>query len=235
MQYVDAAWEAHEGRRRRVSFGETAQALDVPFSEYIKETPARDPTPSGDVAVPFLQALISGIVVNVLGLAVLLATGGEWRFAFVAGAAVAAVAWFSLLSDNRRLLRVTERIIGIDGLGEPRSAGDGYIGEPAGSAEIGVRLRVDEDEATTKYGHLPIDVEALRVVARGVLDGQSFAVSTWTGRGKPLSRAQFEELRGWLFKQGYARWENPDNHAQGVAFTAKGLALWRALVEEDGA
>lgn len=212
-------WQQQERRRHYVG---DAAPVDTPFSEFHRETPARPPAVGGDVAVPALQAIISGVAIFLVGLAIL---WPDWQIAAAGGGIVGALAWFLLLSDSRRLLRVVEDVTGVD-LDQ-----DGHIGEPEPPA-LGVKLRIDEEEGrVTKYAHLPIDAQRLGQLARGLLGSESFAVASWTGRGKPFSRAEFETLRDWLFRNGYAGWEDPNNRQLGVKFTAKGDALLRALAD----
>jgi hypothetical protein len=54
------------------------------------------------------------------------------------------------------------------------------------------------------------------------------------GRGKPLARPQFEELRDILVVHGLAKWNNPYSRNQGVSLTPPGKSLFTQLASHQG-
>ena len=182
-----------------------------------------------DVIVPALQAIITGafvsLVVGTVAGALVAWGGRSWgagqivAAAFTAGFIAVAVAWFNLMGDRRPALPAMpeQATVTFDQVAPPEHA---------------IKLVVEE-ERSMHLGHLPVDVETLRMVARSILAGQSFAVGTQTGRGRPLTRSQFETLRGWLLKHGYISWVDANSRQLGMEWTARGKALLRGLAERE--
>ena len=99
------------------------------------------------------------------------------------------------------------------------------------SGKYTVKLQIQEDNDNAKFAHLPLPLDELKTIARATLNGRPFSHDSWCGADKLLSRSQFEDLRNWLLKVGYARWLNDSNHNQGLVMTAKGKAFWKAISE----
>jgi hypothetical protein len=202
---------------RRAQWGNMPD-VDFDVAEY--KTPARAAGVGADVTVPLLQSAISGIIAG------LLSGWLAFRFAwpvftpFLICTIVFALTWIKLLSDHRRSLWNSERI-------ENKTA-------PA-APEIDthrVRLEIVEPNGHLKYVDLPIAIEDLRVMARAIVNGRAFSLSEWAGKGKLLSRNQFEVTRTWILNNDYGDWIDPENRRLGVEFNSKGQAFWRGLAEK---
>jgi hypothetical protein len=180
------------------------------------EQPTRTPTAQGDVLVPLAQAGISGLLAGVLSGVVLLATEAgvsAWIPAAI-GAAVGGFVWAKLLVDHRRLLRSTEVWTRRDK-------------DPIAAQPQGIRLEVKRDRGPDigpgyLFAELPTTAQAFRTWAQGVTGGRSLAQSAWTGKGRPFSRSDYEELLAFLERARVVRWVNPDAPAQGRELTRMG-------------
>lgn len=69
----------------------------------------------------------------------------------------------------------------------------------------------------------------MRALARGVLGGRPFSELEWTGKGRPFSDAEFEELRRKMVDYGWCYWRNEEEHRQGAEFTRVGLRVLEAM------
>lgn len=129
----------------------------------------------------------------------------------------AAYGWFVSVSLFNSLLRVEERI---EAEPEPK---------PESAPVRRVKLEVKENGSHEVRQTLPLDDTTLATVARAVQNGRAFTVGSMTGRGRPLSRSQFDALRDWMLASDYLRWADASNRQRGTEFTSKGTALIRAL------
>lgn len=214
---------------RRSHFG--SDLAETPFRSAEFLQPARAADVASDVVVPVLQAAVTGAVVGLASIGPVAFWGQSWVWCVAAGGGSFAVTWLLLLKDHRRSLWSIERIEGLV---------DAVLGdEPEPERErpvLGVKLEVKEKregrKSSYKIQELGIDEETLRKVARMVSNGIAFSTSGLSGSGKPLTRAQFEELRSFLIGAGYACWVNPKSRAAGVDLLATGRALFRRLAEE---
>lgn len=201
---------------RRAHFG-SGNLADVSFSvaEYLQ--PARSAAVASDVSVPLLQAIVSGLVAGLVSIAPAIIWHWYWYIPVAIGFVAFGVIWFVLLAEHRKLLWYSERIEGTPEVITP---------DPP---RVGVRLEVDEGDGHHKYARLPIEKDKLCTIARALKNGRTFSMGAWTGKGKLLSRREFEDLRSWLIDNRYAYWVDPNNRQLGVNFSNKGRALWRAL------
>ena len=186
--------------------------------------PARPASIVADLLVPLGQALVTGGLLAGL----LVFVSPRWsragpltcsRCGRSRRLAITASAWLVLLGQTRRLLWAVERLTGRD------LDGDGQAGEP----QV-IRVEVTNGKQEV-YLDLPGKPQALATLARGVLNGRSFAEDTWSGRGGLFSRSEFRQLRDTLIERGLAVWRNPNAKAQGVELTAAGRAVFRRLAE----
>ena len=113
-------------RREYHAYGWTLSQYLSAGAEYERRRPARDATFESDVAVPGIQALVSGLIAG-LGGGGLAAALGSPRFLLIGlgiGAGAMGLAWFTLLREQRRLLWEVETITGVDW------DQDGQVGPP---------------------------------------------------------------------------------------------------------
>jgi hypothetical protein len=92
-----------------------------------------------------------------------------------------------------------------------------------------LRVEAHVGNGRWRYADLPGPSKtAIIWLARDVTAGrQPFAVRSAT-RHK-FSRAQFDNLRDWFIKMGWAVWVNEDAHAQGVLLTESGMDTLRGI------
>lgn len=73
---------------------------------------------------------------------------------------------------------------------------------------------------------VPLSVDALVELARGLEIGRPFSESEWTGAGRPFSKSDFRQLRSRLLEARLLEWRHPDYPAQGVQMTPIGRAVF---------
>ncbi len=181
-------------------------------AEVERRVPARSPDLVGDVAVPFLQALITSWGVGMAAWAVgaLVLGAFSWRAALAMGALTFPVAFLAAVGVMREALFAIEVVTGMD------LDHDGQVGPPR-------TLRVEVSEPrSTHILNLPVEEEALREFARAALEGRSLGVNEWTGRGRPFTRATYERLRSELMRAGLLAWRDERNPQAGVVVTERG-------------
>lgn len=187
------------------------------IAEFLR--PARAAGVGSDVLVPLFQAMVSGLLIGGLSLWPVIRFYWAWYIPLIIGGGAFSVAWFLLLQSHRASLWDKER----------------YTNTAAGPAadpeQIRVKLRIEESPDHYKFVDLPLAPDQLRTIAKATVNGRSFSLASWAGRGKLLTRSQFETVRDWLIANDYALWADPSNHNQGVNFTNKGSAFWRGLAE----
>jgi hypothetical protein len=76
---------------------------------------------------------------------------------------------------------------------------------------------------------LPGTHKQIQSLAAGLVAGTPFAESSWTGRDRPFSKAQFQAVRDEFIRRGWAAWVNPQSHAQGVELTYPGSRVCERL------
>lgn len=211
-QHVEPAWQPVQ--RRAVGLG----AAPADTLEYHREAPAQKPT-GKHFLVPFAQALVCGLAALLLATPVAIWQGWPAWSVLIAGMAGFVYAWLALMKYFNSLLRITEHVIPDK---QPAPA------QPEVKTRR-VRLEIQEDNQHETRVELPIDADKLATVAKACLNGRPFSVANMAGRGKPLTRAEYETLRDWLLSCDYLRWVDDSNRQAGVIFTKKGEALLRAL------
>jgi hypothetical protein len=170
------------------------------------------------VVVPALQALITGLFSGLAAWALGLLNNWDQAglTALAIGAGVALLTWTIAARHWQRVLELSE---GIDL--QPDSL-------PGAEPESITRVTVVNQEGTSgEFLDLPCNQDQLITLAAGLLRGQSFSLGTWTGRGRPFSRADFERLRSELLARGALEWRNQAAPAQGLTLSVPGKALMR--------
>lgn len=176
--------------------------------------------------LPLAQAGISGGIVAAVILA--LALYGRARsplvWAVSGGLLVMGLSWLRL---QRHWFRLTslESLVGVD-LDQ-----DGQIG--ANASPVCIRLQEikgDGHYQETRYT-LPATQEQLESLAAGILRGESFSESVWTGKGRPFSVSEFRGLRAELIRRGLVALANPKDSRQGYAFTVAGRQVLQGFTD----
>lgn len=203
-------------RYRAYDFGEGSP---LPAGvEWERVEPARAPEVSGDVVVPLLQALITGVVAFLVGIGLCLALGWAIRIALGAGVAITALAWMWLLMDHRRLLRRIKRIVNVD------LDRNGYVGEPGER----IRLEVsDPEERSISFLDLPLGEERLRSMARLALAGRLGV----RDMRSVMTDTEWARARDELLRAGLVRWRNPREPKLGLELTGAGRAVMKRILE----
>lgn len=170
------------------------QPPGAPGSEI--RTPARQPAVAADVAVPALQAAITGMLFGAGVVAVARPEGAERALLVFGGVwlTVSLLTWLILLADTRALLRVIERLAGED------LDGDGQVGQPA-ERVIGLHARPPATGAADGQNTRLADF--VRWVA---IHGT--ATAAWEAQfGRDEGNAMRDQLiaNGWARKRGTAK------------------------------
>jgi len=165
------------------------------------------------VKIPLLQSLVSGLLVLAFAVPAgyLLDLNRPWAVGCLAAAAASGLFWFGSVATWRGSVYCLRA-------NEPDQHQDQEV----------VRVELLDDNKMT-YAHLPANIDQLKTLAAGVLSGATLSEITWTGAGRPFSRAQFAELRAELVRRGLAVWNNPSTPARGIALTRGGLAAMRTF------
>lgn len=187
-----------------------------------RRRPARAADLRSDVAVPCVQAAITGLLATgVSGGVAALVSGDVLTAGGVFGGLVTGVAWLLLLWQHRDLLWERETITGID------LDGDGQTGKSMTRIEVKIPA-TEQRGSQTKIIDLPATPEQLRTLAQGMLD-KRMAEGEWCGKGKLFSKPKFYTLRQELIDRGLMVWVNPKAHTQGTELTAVGRSVFRRL------
>jgi hypothetical protein len=198
-----------------------------PWQGVYTERPSREPTTTSDVVVPFLQAVIGGVfagsIIAVIILAIPTLQASPWIPVGI-GLSVSGLTWAYLLTDHRQLLREVEEWTRSD------INGDGVIGEPE-TVRLEVKVQRPEGGPQHLFSEIPVKREAFDTWARSVTHGRSLAQSSWTGKRKPFSKPDYEDLLALLAKAHIVRWVNPEAHAQGRELTRMGREALKAYLE----
>lgn len=198
--------------------------IDQDWSTYERSDLVRKhyQTPGVAVYIPLLQAGVSGILSGVA--AGTLAGMLKFYPFHVTGLAfvfVTLLVWVALQLRWSRLVIELEQALGVD------LNRNGVIDQP--EQKQTVRLEVKTDNGW-KFAELEgVDLVDLQDLARGVLAGQTFSESSWTGSGRPFSRAQFRRIRDTFVARNWLEWKNADAPAQGLQLTPQGKAVCRYL------
>lgn len=185
--------------------------------------PARPANLASDVAVPLLQAAVTGALVGLLAL--IAGSLARWdvdplRLWAAVALAVAVVAWLVLLGQTRRLLWAVERLVGLD------LDGDGRQGEPC-------------ERVVIVNGRRPGDRPARREELTGMmgfvarLQIKGAALRDWEGE---LGRDTYNRYRDALISSGWADWKSygadgKPNERQGWDLTADVAEVLEHIVE----
>ena len=200
----------------------------APGTSLRRDVPIRSPSVAADVGVPFLLALASATVtfaaVGIVAIAL------RWSVGVPAVAAALALflVWFWRLMKWESLLWATERITGID------LDRDGAVGEP-GRRTVQLEIVRPDQPGMFQYLNMPEELFAKlpEVANRLINSGTPFSQSAMTGKGRPLSRNEFNELRDLLVARGAAQWRDEDNPTRGVDLTPYGKAVMRKLITDS--
>lgn len=185
---------------------------DKPWPGYEVERPMRQPSVASDVMVPFLQSIITGLIVGT-GITTLLwhlADAPFWGTWVIIASTSAVAAWLWRLGTVSETLWTVERIIGRD------ITGDDVVGKP--EAHI---VTVRGPGVSTLTPEERKRVEFIQFI-RGI---DATGDSTYRRWQHLLGRTKYEEFRDALLKTGLAEWIDESNHQRGWRLTMPGEAI----------
>lgn len=191
------------------------------------EVPAGSPSLVGDLAVPAAQALLSG---GFASAAVAVARGAGLELAgwAIAGAGIAAagVVWTVLLADGRKLLRS----VVIESRGDAVPVA---VDPPHPRDVLSVTVREDRPGSGPGWSiaDLPESRAVLVAVAKAVASGaRHLSRRDLVGVGG-MGSDRVRALLSALEARGFVTYPKGRNDPGGAAWTAKGRALSRALLD----
>jgi len=202
----------------------------APGTSLRRDVPIRAPSVAADVGVPFLLALASATVtfaaVGIVAIAL------RWSVGVPAVAAALALffVWFWRLMKWESLLWATERITGVD------IDRDGKVGEP-GRRTVQLEISNPEKPSGLQYLNVPEEMypKLIEVASRVIMSSTPFSQATMTGKGRPLSRNEFNDLRDLFVARGVAVWRDENHPQRGIRFTPYGMSVMRRLLEKESA
>ncbi len=189
---------------REFAFAAGAPAVQ-PGVRYERRRPARSANIESDVAVPGVQALITGLIGGIAGgiVAMLVHAPKPWAWGLAIGVITTAVTWILLLVDHRQLLWEIEEVIGRD------LDDDGIVGDPDPPAPE-ERLILVHDAGR----HHQVNERArFEAFIRGC-EVHGTSQNYWEGPGR-LEREEYLRWRDALIRLGWAKWRNPRHPRQG--------------------
>ena len=185
-------------------------------TEYSRETPTADLSSiEAGVRTPLYQSLLTGAAVSAV--TVILTAWNDWPWVtpIIAAVITAALTWWLLLIDSRRLLKTVEHIIGRD------LNGDGQIGFTVEITDL------TEGKKQMRYCHFPARSDQVLSFATAMINGQT---TIYGNHG--LSRRVFSRLRDEAVTRGLCAWVDPDAHTQGIELTRAGEHVFERLLLE---
>jgi len=163
-----------------------------------------------DVAIPFLQALTSALVVGILAAGLALWFAWSWRAVLVLSGTTLALAWFWRLGIADSLLWQVESVFGLD------LDRDGQVGAPQLRAPVVVNAHEARLQAANEVRETRTDnerMELLRFVDACFIVGTSEAAHGIKAGGP--NRDRYLRHRDTLLSLGIAVWKNPDRPRSG--------------------
>lgn len=193
---------------------ETVRADETVRTQYVSFETA--------VVVPTLQALVSGALVGATsGLAAGMVHWDNALWVWGLGTfGTASILWLAMLDRWQKVQWERE-------FWRPEAPQAQVVQQTNNVERISVDVR--QDNRTTTILHLNVSAERLADVAKLVLTGRPFVERELCGQNRPLSQAQFREMRDELIQRGLLVWRNPDAPQQGTIFQPAGMALMRRL------
>jgi hypothetical protein len=176
------------------------------------------------VVIPFLQSVITAVIVGGLGWLVCYLTRWPWQAAAILALVVLLGSWLSRVMWWSRL---TARAL----------TGEAEAFEPAElqPEPQTINLHISQE---TEGGYLegafldrlPVDDDTLAELASDVINGRSLTTASITRPGGPLDRASWELLRDRFISAGLLAWRS-GSRAHGCEVTSKGLAVFKRLAK----
>lgn len=94
---------------------------------------------------------------------------------------------------------------------------------------------LDETDPYTKGWYVDLEVQQVKLIllAREMDSGKAFTLASFGGRGKLLSRSEYEMFRDRLVEGHILAWRNPGAHTQGVDVTYPGRAFFKHYARKE--
>lgn len=208
-------------------FKNEAPAIPMPPGYEIRnESASFLPTTEAHVKVPLLRSLITGIYVGITGgvIVTYLNMYGVWGrvsgwgsvgYGIMWGGLLffgtSFIYWLSITGKYDNLLSRIETYTGVD------IDQDGEIGSPEPPT---IRVEVKEG-GNWRFANLPGDNDSLQKFASDILNGiRTFSEQGANENGYGVDN--FKKLRSIFLEKGWAAWNHPTRHQQGVSLTRSG-------------
>lgn len=182
------------------------------------------------VHAPALQSLIPAVVVTFIALiwSIFLTIWQGWPWYVIPlapltiGPLFFLFLWFNLRSY---WTWIVETVLTAD------LNGDGVVGKPErATPEIRIALERNNGQ-NVDYGYLPYP-EKLPELVEGVIGNKiKFTFSNWAGKGKLYSQPEWKKFVDALIHYGYAKWDKPERHQDGVSLTHDGITVLTRIYE----
>jgi len=197
--------------------------LEVPPGMHVsRRTPIHPPTVTGQVWVPFLRSVFTGLWVMLGGIVITNALAWPWWVPLIFFVLGGMAVWCAKgLSDQ--LLYLVEEATGRD------IDQDGEVGRP----EINIDVSHPFSNNMRRLPNLPCTMEQLEAFAIGVTyEGKTLSISQWYGEGKPFRRSQYEDWLAYLVKHQMVVWRDKQATSLGRIFTAYGRDTFRQVADQ---
>lgn len=192
--------------------------LDTAAPGIIQETRKQAPCPDAARNLGALLALAVGLGC-VVALVCRLA-GLPLISSLVAGAVVAAIPV---------VLRFDDMTLQIE---ESTQYSEAPLALPAPPRTVQVEVH-NQDARQWAFMDLPGTQEQLAELARGILNGRTWAETEWTGKGRPYTKSEFRDLRATLLERGFLVWRRVDSPTAGVELSVVGRRVFSQLSDPE--
>jgi len=192
-------------------------------------TPSREPGFIADALVPTFQALVTGFLFSSLVTFLVAQTDYDGKLTVVwlgIMLGISTVAWLFLLLDSRKLLRVVERLTGLDldhdGTVGPPTVETRYIPlNPSASRQDAARVAEAEEKArvASELSHFVAKLPHIGTDSR-----------TWEGR---IGRDKYTAFRDLLIEMGWATWNHARDKRQGWRLVLPVRTILQRIGDDD--
>jgi hypothetical protein len=201
----------------------TTQAQPIDLSELQPQESERAHlfSMAAGVLLPMLQAVITGCLAGMAATfyAWVMKSPEAWKWGAGVGLGVMVISWLLLVLRWLNLTAPLERLTGRD------LNHDGYVGQPPKT----IRVEFKAEKNQLIIANLPDNPQA-RQFYGALIRGEKNGIHNWTGRNKPLTPSEYEEIRDSLINRTFARWIGEPSARDGWELTPYGRHALRAIV-----
>lgn len=177
------------------------------------------------VLLPLAQAVITGLLFGLAAwiYAGLLKAPEAWRYGAGVAAGVFVISWLAMLARWLSLTRPLDRLERLTGID---INGDGLI---ADQPKKTIRVEFKAAPNQTIIADLPYTNQAMQFYS-ALIRGDRNGIHQWTGRNKPLTPGQYEQIRDELLERNFARWIGDPGAREGWELTPYGRSALKAIM-----